>query len=150
MAITTSTSIKLAKPPGPCVVCGHFGGLFVKTAQGGLVHAFDDCPVGPAPVAVDPTPIAYNALGEDGGASLPALERLHDLGRGLKKVISRPRFPVVHEAIGSFEPEVLELRMDVLRKQMALAEFQAVAPTGIVPEPATGETRYGSRPRKTR
>ena len=156
MAITTTTSIRVPKPTGPCVVCGHFGGLFVRTAQGQLCH-FDDCSVD-APLGQPPedpyTAIAHDPLGEPGrnalglqyvhGSDIRALEALRAHGVGLTKEKSRPMFPEVHEGVGSFGPEVLELKTGELRRRMEQGEggFKQVGLGPVLP-PSAGDTRYG-------
>lgn len=158
MGITTTTSIHVPKPSGPCVRCGWFGGLFVKTAQGLLRH-FDDCsldvPLGEPPA--DPyTAIAHDPMGDvqhdamgrqlSPHADLRALELLKEHGVGQTLRPPRPSGLGVHERLGGGGGEWTggELDTAALRRRMEGGDLQQVA-GGPVLGPAIGETRYGSQ-----
>jgi hypothetical protein len=130
----------------------------VRRDDHSLVHAWA-CPEGEPPVE-EGALIAHDPLGTQpyiagtrvqvDHADLRALKRLNELGRGVARVIPRPMpVAVVHEAIGSFEPERFILDTEHVRQRLA-AEGLEPRPlaSGPVREPAAGEPRYGSRPRK--
>lgn len=118
----------------------------VRNPNGDPVHE-DGCPES----APEPEPVfyAHDPLSDTDGSSLVALERLRAFGHGLTKVRQhRPVTAEVHEAIGSFEPEVFELKTEELRRRAGLGSMQPV-PGGPVLAPSIGVSRYGSRRRKT-
>lgn len=153
MGITTTESVGQYKGAAKCYRCGWPGAILTRDHAARLVH-WDDCPDGPPPsdeevlIAHDPlSGTEYDSMGRalPPHSSLDALERLRRLGVGLTKTKGHVAYPRVDEVLGDIGPEVLELKTEVLRKQLANEEMKLVGggPTQVPSfEP---EVRYGSR-----